>query len=87
MPSVDSLANDDETLEEIEKLTDLISRQTVLESSLSSKQVLSTPSECIPPPVCHEFQTARLFLSQFGLLSSKSEGSEVRFALFSEIRC
>lgn len=28
--------------------------------------------ECTPPPVVHDFQTARLFLSHFGLLSLDS---------------
>lgn len=28
--------------------------------------------ECTPPPVVHDFQTARLFLSHFGFLSLDS---------------
>lgn len=30
-------------------------------------------SECSPPKICHEFQTARLFLSHFGFLNPESD--------------
>lgn len=44
-------------------------RQTAVESNLAQVQASATLQECTPPPVCHDFQTARLFLSHFGLLS------------------
>nr|CAI5824249.1 unnamed protein product [Callosobruchus analis] len=47
----------------------LMGRQAAFEASIAQTQHSSTQPECIPPPVCHEFQTARLFLSHFGLLS------------------
>nr|CAI5853854.1 unnamed protein product [Callosobruchus analis] len=47
----------------------LMGRQAAVEASIAQTQHSSTQPECIPPPVCHEFQTARLFLSHFGLLS------------------
>lgn len=61
--------------EQINKLTRLIERQATVEANLATSQANSAPHECIPPPVCHDFQTSRLFLSHFGLLSL-GEGDE-----------
>lgn len=63
------LANDEKLCNEIETLSQLISRQSTVESTLAQAQAATTLQECTPPPACHDFQTARLFLSHFGLLS------------------
>lgn len=49
-----------------------------METNLAAvAQSSQTPKECTPPPVCHDFQTSRLFLSHFGLLALDSDGTEV----------
>ena len=58
-------------------LSNFLDRQISLESK--SNQVLDKETdekieECTPPQICHEFQTARLFLSHFGFLNL--EGKE-----------
>ncbi|KAF7287226.1 hypothetical protein GWI33_002045 [Rhynchophorus ferrugineus] len=69
IPTLDSLLENNLTLkEESELIRQLISRQDTVEANLYKMQA-NTPKECTPPPVCHEFQTARLFLSHFGLLA------------------
>lgn len=40
---------------------------------MASVQQRMQTQECTPPPVCHDFQTARLFLSHFGLLNLEEE--------------
>ena len=42
----------------------------------SNNKVEVEKDECAPPKICHEFQTARLFLSHFGFLNFESEKSE-----------
>lgn len=69
IPSLESvLANDEKISKEIDTLTQLMSRQTAVESNIAQVQASAVLEECVPPPVCHDFQTARLFLSHFGLL-------------------
>lgn len=56
------------------KLFQLLESQTIFEKLAwaetdSSVDSLSHAQESVPPPVCHEFQAARLFLSHFGFLS------------------
>lgn len=55
------------------KLFQLLESQTIFEklawAETESSDSLSHAQESVPPPVCHEFQAARLFLSHFGLLS------------------
>ncbi|XP_018330220.1 ral GTPase-activating protein subunit beta isoform X2 [Agrilus planipennis] len=70
IPSLESvMANDEVISEETRKLEQFLKRQTVAESNLVSNQAKVQPVECTPPPICHDFQTARLFLSHFGFLS------------------
>ncbi|XP_039292662.1 ral GTPase-activating protein subunit beta isoform X3 [Nilaparvata lugens] len=78
IPELDSLLMDDPS-GELNELSRLIERQSVAERSDTSDSVArnkatvarqhDTDAECTPPPLCHEFQTARLFLSHFGFLS------------------
>lgn len=56
----------------------MIENQTVFEKIAwaetdNSSDSLSHAQESVPPPVCHEFQAARLFLSHFGFLSFGGE--------------
>lgn len=51
----------------------MITRQTTAETNLYIEQNKTQSVECTPPPVCHDFQTARLFLSHFGLLNLDSD--------------
>lgn len=70
IPSLETvLANNDKLSCEIDILSQLIARQTTVESNLAQVQASAILQECTPPAVCHDFQTARLFLSHFGLLS------------------
>lgn len=47
------------------------------ESNLVTNHTQQTQSqECTPPPVCHEFQTSRLFLSHFGFLTLDGNGED-----------
>lgn len=63
------LTNDEKVQKDIGKLSQLMNRQTNVEANLAQTQSASELQEFSPPPVCHDFQTARLFLSHFGLLS------------------
>ncbi|XP_044749907.1 ral GTPase-activating protein subunit beta isoform X2 [Coccinella septempunctata] len=66
IPSLESvLAKDASISEDAEKLKQYLGKQSSTESNLGSNCVFQ---ECMPPPVCHDYQTARLFLSHFGLL-------------------
>lgn len=70
IPSLESVfANDEIANSETNKLAQLINKQTGAETYLTVAQSLAQTPECAPPPVVHEFQTARLFLSHFGLLN------------------
>lgn len=73
IPTLESLLENNISLkEETDLINQLINRQSTVESNLYKMQNTS-PEECIPPPVSHEFQTARLFLSHFGLLALDDE--------------
>lgn len=53
-------------------LSQLVEQQAALETAAGQQRCKETDGpfpECTPPPACHEFQTARLFLSHFGFLS------------------
>ncbi|XP_064215025.1 ral GTPase-activating protein subunit beta isoform X4 [Tribolium castaneum] len=82
IPPLDSVIAQDE---ETNKLVQLIERQTTVEANLAASQSNCVPQECTPPPVCHDFQTSRLFLSHFGLLSlgdeEKADGAPTLTAL------
>ncbi|RZF35527.1 hypothetical protein LSTR_LSTR010218 [Laodelphax striatellus] len=84
IPDLDSLLMDDAS-GELNELSRLIERQSAAERSgdtatsgdgtrhkatnVAAQRQHDTEAECTPPPLCHEFQTARLFLSHFGFLS------------------
>ncbi|CAG9819469.1 unnamed protein product [Phaedon cochleariae] len=69
IPSLESvLSGEDEINREIEMVTQLMGKQSHSGDNHGAQSSPSLP-ECTPPPVCHDFQTARLFLSHFGLLS------------------
>ncbi|XP_033225547.1 ral GTPase-activating protein subunit beta isoform X3 [Belonocnema kinseyi] len=73
IPSLDLVMNEDDTLKnDHQTLSQLLDRQIELESKFSEdneKNLDEKIDECVPPQVCHEFQTARLFLSHFGFLN------------------
>ncbi|XP_050299716.1 ral GTPase-activating protein subunit beta isoform X2 [Anthonomus grandis grandis] len=73
IPTLESLLENNSPLrEETNLISQLINRQSTVEANLYKMQN-HQPEECVPPPVCHEFQTARLFLSHFGLLALDEE--------------
>ncbi|XP_022914595.2 ral GTPase-activating protein subunit beta isoform X2 [Onthophagus taurus] len=67
IPSLESVLLDDEANADITKLAGLLEKQCLAETNLAS--TLLQTVENVPPSVIHEFQTARLFLSHFGLLN------------------
>ncbi|XP_052272276.1 ral GTPase-activating protein subunit beta-like isoform X2 [Dreissena polymorpha] len=77
IPSLDSLVTDTKTQSELEKLRHLIEQQTQYEVNISRRNQVedarrpfpNQATECKPPKMCQEFQTARLFLSHYGFLS------------------
>ncbi|XP_072384831.1 ral GTPase-activating protein subunit beta isoform X2 [Diabrotica undecimpunctata] len=70
IPSLESVLSEDENIKkEIDVIQQLVNRQASFENNIHQSQVQDNLSDYAPPPVCHEFQTARLFLSHFGLLS------------------
>lgn len=72
IPNLDSLLLDD-TSGELSQLSQLVEKQAEEEQKLNkmcaNSNSMNPEMECTPPPLCQEFQTARLFLSHFGLLS------------------
>ncbi|XP_066140830.1 ral GTPase-activating protein subunit beta isoform X3 [Euwallacea fornicatus] len=73
IPTLDFLLESNTSVkEEINLLSQLINKQNIVENNLHKTQNHAS-EECVPPPVCHEFQTARLFLSHFGLLTLDEE--------------
>ncbi|KAJ8919438.1 hypothetical protein NQ315_016536, partial [Exocentrus adspersus] len=77
IPSLESVLSQDEKIRnETEVLAQLVGRQTAVESNIAQLQSSAVLEECAPPPVCHDFQTARLFLSHFGLLCLDGSESE-----------
>lgn len=70
IPSLESILDQDPSLaEETNTLSQLINRQASAENVLMATQAQAASEECQPPPVCHDYQTSRLFLSHFGLLN------------------
>ncbi|KAK7504798.1 hypothetical protein BaRGS_00003826 [Batillaria attramentaria] len=70
IPPLESLSNEKER-EELDKM------KSFIETSIAFEQDRQTPypnpkTECKPPEICHEYQTARLFLSHYGFLSLES---------------
>lgn len=69
IPEMDSLLMED-TSGMVSELGRLLERQAIAERQEPSTPVRTDPeTECSPPTLCQEFQTARLFLSHFGFLS------------------
>lgn len=62
---------------DLEKLEQVIRNQMAFENKVKDKfkqeqgktSYPNPATECQPPMVCHDFQTARLFLSHYGFLS------------------
>lgn len=81
IPSLESVFNNDDIANtETSKLAQLMNKQAGAETYLAAAQSLVQAPECAPPSVVHEFQTARLFLSHFGLLNLDTV-NEVSFFL------
>uniref|UniRef100_T1JGQ1 Rap-GAP domain-containing protein n=1 Tax=Strigamia maritima TaxID=126957 RepID=T1JGQ1_STRMM len=80
IPSLDSLLNDQQIASEHEKLSQLLDSQIAFEEKMKIQrkndiyktEYPNPETECRAPELCHEFQTARLFLSHFGFLSLES---------------
>nr|CAD7403840.1 unnamed protein product [Timema poppensis] len=78
IPSLESLLSEEGQETEHLRLSALVERQGQLEErALQQREERDTEygdtdQECAPPPICHEFQTARLFLAHFGFLSLDS---------------
>ena len=75
IPDLDSLLLDDPS-GDLNQLSQLVEKQAEDENKFNKLHADSNgmnpemaEMECTPPPLCQEFQTARLFLSHFGLLS------------------
>ncbi|XP_012219325.1 ral GTPase-activating protein subunit beta isoform X2 [Linepithema humile] len=80
IPSLEAVMSDNEAVrDEHQILAQLLERQITLESKYDNGNVKYTEDktdECVPPQVCHEFQTARLFLSHFGFLNMEPKENE-----------
>lgn len=73
------MSDNDAVRDEHQILAQLLERQITIESKHDNGNVRAAEDktdECVPPQVCHEFQTARLFLSHFGFLNMEPKGSE-----------
>lgn len=71
--------NNEEIKNENTTLAQLVDRQSSMEPKFSKeleKDGFDKTEECVPPPICQEFQTARLFLSHFGFLNMDTEEVE-----------
>ncbi|XP_066599368.1 ral GTPase-activating protein subunit beta isoform X2 [Prorops nasuta] len=79
IPSLEAVMNDNEGVRnEHQVLSQLLERQIILEQKQNISVDLNTDDkidECAPPQICHEFQTARLFLSHFGFLSMEPKNN------------
>ncbi|XP_064603525.1 ral GTPase-activating protein subunit beta-like isoform X2 [Liolophura sinensis] len=76
IPTMKSLVTEKDAVE-LDKLTGFIQAQERFENKIKDRvhqkmRITHYPNrqtECKPPSICHEFQTARLFLSHYGFLS------------------
>jgi hypothetical protein len=69
---MESLLMDPSAAAEHAHLSRLVEQLAAQEAAAGQRRCKETDGafpECTPPPACHEFQTARLFLSHFGFLS------------------
>ncbi|KAL1509023.1 hypothetical protein ABEB36_003829 [Hypothenemus hampei] len=72
IPTLGSLLEKNLSLKQYSNLINqLINKQSSVEATLYKSNNKS--EDCVPPPVCQDFQTARLFLSHFGFLSFDDE--------------
>ncbi|XP_070179509.1 ral GTPase-activating protein subunit beta-like isoform X2 [Littorina saxatilis] len=79
IPPLESLTNEKEK-EELDKMKVFIESAASFEDDVSLKASMARQTkpypdpqtECKPPEICHEYQTARLFLSHYGFLSLES---------------
>ncbi|XP_076477090.1 ral GTPase-activating protein subunit beta isoform X5 [Bombus vancouverensis nearcticus] len=83
IPSLEAVMNDNDVIRnEHQILTQLLERQMNIETKYcdgNDKVSEEKTEECAPPHICHEFQTARLFLSHFGFLNIEpKENNESR---------
>ncbi|XP_076655092.1 ral GTPase-activating protein subunit beta isoform X2 [Halictus rubicundus] len=73
IPSLEAVMNNNNVVRnEHQTLSQLLERQMNIESKYgdgNEKTSDEKTEECVPPQICHEFQTARLFLSHFGFLN------------------
>lgn len=67
IPTTDRIAQIE--AQDVDKLAKLIERQVLNEKQVGDIGCTEVP-ECSPPPVCHDYQTARLFLSHWGFLNN-----------------
>ncbi|KAK9303955.1 hypothetical protein QLX08_004534 [Tetragonisca angustula] len=83
IPSLEAVMNDNDIVRnEHQILSQLLERQINIETKYcdgNDKVSEEKTEECVPPRICHEFQTARLFLSHFGFLNMEpKENNESR---------
>lgn len=80
IPSLEAVMSDNDAVrDEHQILAQLLERQITLESKHDNGNVKAAEDktdECVPPQVCHEFQTARLFLSHFGFLNMEPKEND-----------
>ncbi|XP_032672045.1 ral GTPase-activating protein subunit beta isoform X2 [Odontomachus brunneus] len=80
IPSLEAVMSDNDAVRnEHQILAQLLERQITLETKYDNGNVKNTEEksdECVPPQICHEFQTARLFLSHFGFLNMEPKENE-----------
>ena len=76
IPAVESVAGDERTAMELDRLSRLVESQADVERDLDTQSKNDSSYrveyECNPPEPCTEFQTARLILSHLGFLSLSS---------------
>ena len=88
IPTLDDVLTETNGAEEHLELLKLLEQQVAFEESVAetyeketalvrstSPTCLDPSLECKAPPVTHEFQTARLFLSHFGFLNHSNDGA------------
>ncbi|XP_025157672.1 ral GTPase-activating protein subunit beta [Harpegnathos saltator] len=80
IPSLEAVMSDNDAVRnEHQILAQLLERQITLETKYDNGNIKNTEEksdECVPPQICHEFQTARLFLSHFGFLNVEPKENE-----------
>ncbi|CAL7934379.1 unnamed protein product [Xylocopa violacea] len=80
IPSLEAVMNDNELVRnEHQILSQLLERQMNIETKYcdgNDKVLEEKNEECVPPQICHEFQTARLFLSHFGFLNMEPKEND-----------